>query len=235
LSAWWSYRPSDFLMFSPRIYWRLFESLNATWWPLQVLLVAAALTWLALCWRSTQALSTRSTSAAAAVLGVCWLLTAWAFQLERFAPINAPASAYAVAFALQGLGLIALAAVFRRSVRIASARGRQLTALALGLWALLGHPLLALVSGRSLSQAELFGLAPDPTVIATLAFLLLVQPASDARSLWHLLWWIPLLWCLVSAATLATMGAVVEAGVLSAALTAALAARWQAGSRNPPK
>jgi hypothetical protein len=196
------------------------------------MLVAAALAWLALSWRSTKAPSVQSASAAAAVLGACWLMTAWVFLLERFALINAPASGYAVAFALQGLGLLALAAVGQRAALLQrSPGGRPLIAVALGLWALLGHPLLALASGRPLAQAEVFGLAPDPTVIATLAFLLLVQPATGARRLWRLLWWMPVAWCLVSAATLATMGAVLQAGVLLGALAVALAARWRAGSR----
>lgn len=230
MSDWWSYRPSDFLMFSPRIYWRLFESVNATWWPVQALLVAAALAWLVLRWRSTLAPTMQAASGAAAVLGACWLMTAWLFLWERFAPINAAASAYAVAFALQGLGLLALAAGLRRAVPAAAPRTRSRVALALGLWALLGHPLLALGSGRPLAQAELFGLAPDPTVIATLAFLLLVPPVSGVRRLTRILWWLPVAWCLVSAATLATMGAVLEAGVLLAALTVTLGVLWRARS-----
>ena len=29
----WSYRLSDFLLFSPRVYWRMFELHNAALWP----------------------------------------------------------------------------------------------------------------------------------------------------------------------------------------------------------
>jgi hypothetical protein len=221
-------------MFSPRIYWRLFESLNATWWPLQALLIAAALAWLALFWRSSDAPGARRMSAAAAVLGVCWLLVAWVFHWARFAPINAPASAYAVAFVLQGLGLLALAAMFRRSPPVGPDRTPSRVVFALGLWALLGHPLLALLSGRPLAQAEVFGLAPDPTAIATLAFLLLLTPARGARSLWRVLWWMTVAWCVVSAATLATMGAALEAGVLLAALAMALVGCWWPGVRRAP-
>ena len=32
-AEWWTYHPSNFLMFSPRIYWRLFESINAAYGP----------------------------------------------------------------------------------------------------------------------------------------------------------------------------------------------------------
>ena len=37
MSEWWTYRPSDLLMFAPRTYWRLFELHNESLWPMQVL------------------------------------------------------------------------------------------------------------------------------------------------------------------------------------------------------
>ena len=61
--------------------------------------------------------------------------------------------------------------------------------------ALIGYPLLAPLSGRPWAGAELFGLAPDPTVALTLAALLLWRSRP-----W--LWIVPLLWCAVSSATL---------------------------------
>ena len=35
--AWWSYRPEDLLMFSTRVYARLFELHNQALWPAQLL------------------------------------------------------------------------------------------------------------------------------------------------------------------------------------------------------
>jgi hypothetical protein len=61
--------------------------------------------------------------------------------------------------------------------------------------ALLVYPLLAPLGGRAWAGAELFGLAPDPTVALTLAALVLW------RSRWPL-WILPLLWCALSTATL---------------------------------
>src|SRR5262245_6330489 len=43
MSEWWTYRPEDFLLFSPRVYWRMFELHNAALWPLQVPVLAAGL------------------------------------------------------------------------------------------------------------------------------------------------------------------------------------------------
>ena len=61
-------------------------------------------------------------------------------------------------------------------------------------------PLIAPLAGRSWVQAEVFGVAPDPTAIATLGVLLAAE-----RPLWGLLA-IPLLWCALSGATLWAMG-----------------------------
>ena len=54
MSEWWTYRLSDFLMFSPRTYWRLIENYNQAIWPAQVVALAAGLVllWLAADWRA---------------------------------------------------------------------------------------------------------------------------------------------------------------------------------------
>ena len=41
MNEWWTYRADDFLMFSPRVYARLFERLNEDWWPLHLVLLRA--------------------------------------------------------------------------------------------------------------------------------------------------------------------------------------------------
>ncbi len=45
MSEWWTYRLEDFLLFSPRVYWRMFELHNEAVWPLQIatLLLGAAI------------------------------------------------------------------------------------------------------------------------------------------------------------------------------------------------
>ena len=68
--------------------------------------------------------------------------------------------------------------------------------------ALIGYPLLAPLMGRPWFAAEIFGIAPDPTAVGTLAVLAL----ADGRMRWLLLL-VPCLWCAISGATLWTMGA----------------------------
>ena len=236
MSEWWTYRPSDFLMFSPRIYWRLFESLNAQFWPWQALVAVAGLVWLggfARTSRGTGAAGHAARHADGHATGQPMLrvalfaialstgFVAWVFFVQRYAPINWAASAAAVAFALQGLGLAALA-VFG-GVRASSKRGVRLVGGGLLLWALLGHPLLAVWAGRPWTQAEVFGLAPDPTAIAALGLLLLLDGTrSLSRAALAGLWLVPLLWCAASAATLWTMGSAQGGVPFAAALLAVL-------------
>ena len=231
MDAWWSYRPSDLLMFSPAIYWRLFESLNRQAWPVGVALWVAGVSigwWWATRMPTDRARDailshTRSAQAATMLMVLAWLWVAWAFFWQRFAPINTAAEAFASVFLLQafGLGLLALSPGLRWATAL---KVRTRTGLALGVWALIGHPALAWVFGRPGIQAEWLGLAPDPTAIGALALLLLLDaPRPWSRALWRALWIFPLVWCAVTSLTLWTLGEV-QAWVVLALAGAALGA-----------
>ncbi|MBS1177288.1 MAG: putative rane protein [Proteobacteria bacterium] len=217
---WLSYRPSDFLMFSPRIYWRLFESLNLAFWPLQAGIVLAGLAWLGWVWRDGGTPGRSAARSALSALALGWALTGWAFLWHRLAPIHWLAGYIAPLFLLQAAALLALAV--HGAVQGHHDRLRRVAGLALLLWALLLHPLLAGLSGRPWTQAEFGGLAADPTVIATLGLLLLLRgPRGPMRALWAL----PLAWCMLSAATLWTMGSAQGWVPCAVLLLAGLAAR----------
>lgn len=190
-SEWWTYGLRDLLLFSARTYYRLTELYNLELWPLQLLAGAlGAALWLL--WRRGGAASGRFV---ALLLALCWLWVAWAYHWQRYASINWAASYFALAWAAQAVLLLGAAA---RGDLAAAPLGRLPArfAQALLLYALLLHPLLAPLLGRGWAQAELFGLLPDPTALATLAVLL---RASPRRAIW--LWPLPLLWCLISGAT----------------------------------
>lgn len=205
MSEWWTYRPSSFLMFSPRLYGRLFESLNDVWWPLPWAVMAVASAWLLwLVWPPRGGRDEWMLRGALAVVALGWAFTAWAFLLERFAPIFWLATYAAAAFGLQAVGLLVVA--LRGGLGLSTRRWRMGSGMALAAWAVLGHPWIASMLGRPWRQAEFFGLAPDPTVLATLALLLLAEPATVAtRRGLRLLWVVPLAWCAVSVALHATM------------------------------
>ncbi len=219
MSEWWTYRPSDFLMFAPRAYWRLFELQNEAWWPAQAVFLLLALALVIGLWCR----HVPSLKAGVFGLALAWGFVAVTFLWQRYAPINWAASGFAWAFGAQALGLLVLA--LRHTVHATAAHGRRRIGLALLLWASLGHPMLPLVLHRPWMQAEVLGLAPDPTVIATLGLLLAIEAGS--RGLLGLLRAGAMAWLAVSAATLATMGSVL-AVVPLAALLLALCALWMA-------
>jgi hypothetical protein len=219
MSDWWTYRPSDFLMFAPHTYWRLFELHNEAWWPLQPLAVLAGLAWAAWFWRRSAAVAVR---AGAAALAVASIFVGWSFLLQRYAPINWAAPALAIGFFAQGAGLAVLAT--RRDLRCTPSVLRSRIGGLLFGWALLGQPLLAPATGRAWMQAEVFALTPDPTAIATLGMLLWCSAQLPASwRLLQLLWALTLLQCAVSAATLLTMGSLQGWVPVAAALAAAVA------------
>ena len=211
MGAWRTYSLEDVLMFSPRVYWRLFELANEALWPLHVAALALGAAILALVLRPTQ-WSGRFIGIA---LGVVWIWVAWSFLWERYAPINWAIAYVAPVFALQGLMLLFWAPAFTRTRGAAIGLGLHVYALAL-------HPLLGLVAGRPIAGAEVFAIAPDPTAIATLGIVAMAQ----GRAAWLLLA-IPVLWCLVSALTLHAMGAPQAIVPLAAAVLATAARLWR--------
>ena len=245
MSEWWTYRPSDFLLFSARTYYRLFELYNAALWPGHLLALGLGLAlWLALLRRRSWA-----PRAAYVLLAVVWLWVAWAFHWQRFASINWAATWYAAAFAIQGL-LLLCCAVFGARGRIEVQRDRTRTlGLGLLLFAIVMQPALGVLLGRPWQQAEVFGLAPDPTALGSLGVLLLMpmQPratpgaaAPHRPAMAWLLWPIPLLWCAVTGTTLTTMHAADALLMPVAALLAVVAAaklrrqRRRSGGRDAP-
>jgi hypothetical protein len=195
MSEWWTYSLSDFLLFSQRTYYRLFELYNLAIWPAQILAIALGLAILALLRRGDAGQG----RAVAAILAACWLWVAWAYLLVRYDTINWAASYFAAGFVIEALlfiwtGLVRNRLFLRPDRDLAGRAG-----LCIFLFALLVQPLIGPLAGREWVQVEIFGIAPDPTVIATLGVLLMAD-----RSLWEL-YVIPLIWCAISGATLWTM------------------------------
>lgn len=211
MSEWWTYSLSDLLMFSKATYFRLFELHNTALWPAQLLALAAGIA-LVLCLLRG---GDRAGRLAAVLLALAWLGVAWRYFVGSYATIHTAAPYFAIAFAVQAVLLLWLAS--RRAASRLTPPVGTLARLALGiaLLALLAFPLLAPLGGRPWTQAELFGLAPDPTVAFTLGALLLW------RAHW-MLWIVPLCWCAVTGATLMALGAA-QAWVLPSAGLLALA------------
>ncbi|MCI0431633.1 MAG: DUF6064 family protein [Rhodospirillales bacterium] len=218
MSEWWTYSLSDFLLFSPRVYYRLIELHNQALWPVQIPMVALGLGLLLLLVRRT----TGSNRIIPAVLGALWLWIGWSFVWQRYTTINWAAAYVAPAFALQGLLLLWVGAV-QGSLEFRPRTGAvRIIALGLFAFAVLVYPMLAPLLGRQWQAAEIFGIAPDPTALATLGMLAL----APGRGRWAI-FVVPALWCAISGATLwllegidffiPPLGALLALGISSAA------------------
>jgi hypothetical protein len=219
MSEWWTYHLSDFLMFAPRTYSRLFELYNTEIWPLQIVAIAAGFAAFWLIWRGVYG------RIVAAVLTVAWIFVAWAYHWERYATINSAAPYYAIGFAIEAL-LLAWYGIGRDSLRFAPQPAPiRWIGLALLVVGVALYPLLAPLLGRPWTEAEIFGIAPDATAAATVGALLLAE--GHIASLLVL----PLLWCAISALTLWTMevpDAAAPASVLVLGVATAIW-RWRQG------
>lgn len=193
MSEWWTYRPEDFLLFSPRVYWRMLELHNAAWWPLHVVTLAVGLAILLLELQRGRRLWIML------MLAVLWAFVGWSFLWSRYAGINWAIIYVAPAFWLQAILLGVLGATGGVAFDQRGMAGRLgLLFVAVGVVA---YPLLPPLFGRPWTGAEVFGIAPDSTAITTLGVLL----AARGR-LVLLLFPIPLAWLLLSGITLRTMG-----------------------------
>ena len=198
MTVWSTYGLSDFLLFSPQTYYRLFELANRDAWPLQAFMLPMGLALLFVLVRRP-AWQGRF---AAAVLAASWLWVAWGYHWRRYAAINWAAPWFAAGFALEALFLI-WAGIFRnRLLREPISPALCRTSVVLYGFALLLYPFVNPLLGHGWAQVELFGIAPDPTVMATLGILL----TSNRKRPWILMI-IPVFWCAVSGATLWAMAA----------------------------
>ncbi len=211
MSEWWTYRLSDFLMFSGRTYHRLFELYNAEAWPAQIVTLGLGVA------LGVAALRTQAHAwlgpAVFGLLGLAWVWVGWAFHVQRFASINWAALWFGAAFVVQGLLLLvgawraAIAATRRSDQDGFSARSAIGPGLALLLFALFLQPMVGMALGRPWGQAEVFGIAPDPTAGATLGLLLMLRSQRPLQSWSWILWPLPLLWSVVAGATAWAMNA----------------------------
>ncbi|MFK7846706.1 MAG: DUF6064 family protein [Rhodothermales bacterium] len=196
MSEWWTYRLSDFLLFSADTYYRLFELYNLAIWPAHMLVIVLSI------WAISILVSVKPWSGRILffLLAASWFWVAWGYHVTHFATINWAASYFAIGFALQGV-LLLLAGVFSNSLDTPIASdGPSRAGIGLAGFGLVIQPLIGPLSGRPWTQVELFGIAPDPTAIVTLGLILMV-----GRFRWILLP-IPIIWCWISSATLWTMG-----------------------------
>jgi hypothetical protein len=222
MPEWWTYGLSDFLMFSPRVYYRMIERYNTALWPGQLAALVAGALLFRLPRRPEWRLPVLAT-----ILAAAWAWVAWGFFWERYAAIGSAGRYFAALGAAEAVLLGLAAAAGGRPAMTGRTTGEASAGTALLVLGIVLYPALGPLFGRGWGGAELFGLVPEPTAIATLGALL---PADVP--LRRVLLVIPLLWCAIGGLTLQAMGSP-EAWVCALALllvgAAHLARRRQAG------
>ena len=196
MSELWSYSLDDLLLFSPRVYFRMIELHNQALWPAQVLAVLLGLAAILFVVRP----SAQRDRLISVIFAAAWLFIALSFFWQQYATINWAAVYFAPIAALEAALLLGLGTfkgwLHFKPPRTAWAR----VALGLMAFAIIGYPFMAVCLGRPWGTAEVFGIAPDPTAIATVAMLAL----ANGRLRWVLMM-IPILWCLTTGLTLWVM------------------------------
>lgn len=218
MSEWWTYRLSDFLLFSADVYYRLFELYNHAIWPGHVLVVVLGVLVVFLLFNPRR----WSGRILFFILAVGWLWVAWGYHVTHFSTINWAAPYFAAGFAVEGLLLLLIGGYSKGLLVSLEADWSSRVGIGFVCFGVVIQPLIGPLSGRPWTQVELFGLAPDPTVVVTVGLLLLA-----GRVRWILLP-IPVIWCLISSATLWTMAMPDFWMMLAVALIALVVAGKQA-------
>jgi hypothetical protein len=224
MEAWLSYSLDDLLLFSPEVYFGLFEKANLAFWPWQMTMVPLALA----LWLLMRHPGRRSRVAVDLLLALSWGVSAYGFLGRFYVSIYPAAEWFEFAFVAEAALLIAAALHRTRS----DDRSQPVAVIpcwhpgtVLFLLALCVHPLIGPALGRPWQGVELFGLAPDATALGTIGILLTRRLSGN--------WWllpVPLLWLCVSALTYIAMER--PAGALPLAVAAvALVATFVIGRR----
>lgn len=192
MREWLTYELADLLLFSERVYWRLFTLENAALWPMPLLAPLAFLGALALHTRKADG----GLRLLYLLLALSWFSIGSNFIMQRYAPINWAMNHVGPILFLQAIALGVMAFLGPPRGRLAGPTVRSAYALILA--GTLAYPMIALLQGRTLADAEIAGIAPDPTALVSLGAALL----TTGRWQWLAICTVPCLWLAQSALTL---------------------------------
>ncbi|WP_043317466.1 DUF6064 family protein [Microbulbifer sp. HZ11] len=197
MSEWNSYQIQDFVPFSADVYFRMLERMGETFWPLQLFTLAVGVAALLLALRG-------KSRVALLLLAPVWVFVGVAFFAQRYANLNWIGQILGWVWIAQAALLVLLAATGRGTAGpVESHSANNITGVLISLVGLLMFPLLAPVLDTSWTQAEVFGLHPDPTGVVSLGIFMI---ALRGWAQW-LTCLVPLLWITLSALTLQVLEA----------------------------
>ena len=206
------------LPFTPEQFFDVFRQYNDAIFPMQGVLIAAAVSILMLA-------GLHSSGRSVYVLLAClWVWMGGVYHLGFFRQINPAALIFGAVFVAQGVILLIAGA---RRPRVEMQRSWSgVTGALLAAYALIAYPAVAYALGQRYPATPTFGL-PCPTTIFTFAVLLWTQPPQP---LW--VWAVPALWAVVGTSAAIQLDVPEDFGLPIAALAAVwLMARRRVSAR----
>lgn len=208
--------------FSVEEFLNVFASYNRAVFPMQFVLVSAALAAIVLAIRPYK-ISGKEVST---ILACFWLWMGVAYHLLFFSRINRAAVIFGVFFILQSV-ILFYAGVVKSELSFGLRLGWKGTIGGLFLiFALIIYPLLGLVFGHVYPESPTFGL-PCPTTIFTFGLLLW----ADKKVPWYVLP-IPLLWSLIGFAAAFSLGIFEDIALPIAGIIATVVLIWYEPKRD---
>lgn len=186
----------------------VFASYNETVFPMQIVLLVAALVAMRLA-TNGDGLSSKTV---ACVLAFFWLWIGFVYHFLFFSQINGAAFAFGALSIVQG-GIFLYSGVFRNDLTFRDqTRGRRMIGTALIVYSLLIYPIAGMSSGHAYPYSPTFGL-PCPTTIFTFGLLL-----RSGRAVPLYVLPIPFLWAILGTSSAYLMGVWEDLGLVVAAL-----------------
>lgn len=172
MELWLSYSLRDLLIFSSDAYFRLYELSNLALWPFHIPLILLSLVALYMV-RFRHVLVQKILLV---WLAIIWLFVGFWFLRTFYSQINTLTHPLSYLFFCEA-ALLVLSGLMTSSTVAQEyhATVRTLVGWAIILYAYFIHPATAISWDRSFTGIEVFAVAPDPTSIGTLGFLMLLR------------------------------------------------------------
>ena len=189
----------DMTPYSRDVYFEIVGLYNEEVWPLQIPLLAVSL-WMLI---TTFIRDLGRSKIVWWLMGGAWFWCGVVFQMQHYASINWAGEAFGYLFLIQSAVIVFVAQFGQFSSKGEMTVLSWQTYQVLMVLGLVIYPLASVFEGREISQIELFGLMPTPTLIVLFALSLWISGWKR-----YVLVLIPLIWSVISASFAWTLGLV---------------------------
>jgi hypothetical protein len=200
------------LPFTQSEFYQVFIDYNRAIWPTQILALIIAFTLIATVFLRRGASSRNVLFSLAAF----WFMTGMSYHYYFFPKVNPMAYAFAAIFVIQAIYLVVSGIRYKGTFHVSNSP-ESYAGLALILYAAVIYPLIGAAQGRIYPLSPVLGVAPCPTTIFTIGFMLLAKPRLSLG-----LYLIPITWGLVGTFAALNLGMPEDFGLLGSVITVLL-------------